>query len=636
MTVGLRYGESSDLTSENAGYPPIDDYALIGDCRSAGLISRDGSLDWLCLPRFDSPSVFAALLDAREGGRFYIRPVGEYGSERRYLPDTNVLETTFRCSSGAFVLRDLMSVSAEEDKRASLTPEHEVLRGLEGFDGEVEVEILYDPRPDYGLTRPVLERQWDQSLRCEVGGAVLILRSELALEPKSDGRGAGGVIRIQAGERKYLSLTYSREAPAVIAPLGEAARERIERTARWWRGWANRCAYYGPYRDWVVRSTLALKMMTYAPSGALVAAPTSSLPEAIGGVRNWDYRYCWLRDASFTLRALFTLGYREEAEAFDGWVLHATRLTWPELHVLYDVFGEAKLPERELGHLEGYAGSRPVRVGNDAQGQLQLDVYGEVIDAAAQFVERGGRFDRDTNRMLDGLGRTVCRRWREPDEGIWEGRSGRFHNTHSKVLCWVALDRLIKMHEAGHLEGSVGLFRAGREEIREEIEAHGYNERIGSYTRTFDGEEMDASLLTLPLYGYAEGTDPRMRSTCARIHEKLARDGLVYRYEAGTDDGLPPGEGAFGICSFWAVECVAGGGNIKAATQTFEQLLAYANDVGLFAEELDPDTGAALGNFPQAFTHIGLINAALTLAGYQQENAPAEHPSNDIPTEDLT
>ena len=636
MTVGLRYGESSDLTSENAGYPPIDDYALIGDCRSAGLISRDGSLDWLCLPRFDSPSVFAALLDAREGGRFYIRPVGEYGSERRYLPDTNVLETTFRCSSGAFVLRDLMPVSAEEDKRASLTPEHEVLRELEGFDGEVEVEILYDPRPDYGLTRPVLERQWDQSLRCEVGGAVLILRSELALEPKSDGRGAGGVIRIQAGERKYLSLTYSREAPAVIAPLGEAARERIERTARWWRGWANRCAYYGPYRDWVVRSALALKMMTYAPSGALVAAPTTSLPEAIGGVRNWDYRYCWLRDASFTLRALFTLGYREEAEAFDGWVLHATRLTWPELHVLYDVFGEAKLPERELGHLEGYAGSRPVRVGNDAQGQLQLDVYGEVIDAAAQFVERGGRFDRDTNRMLDGLGRTVCRRWREPDEGIWEGRSGRFHNTHSKVLCWVALDRLIKMHEAGHLEGSVGLFRAGREEIREEIEAHGYNERIGSYTRTFDGEEMDASLLTLPLYGYAEGTDPRMRSTCARIHEKLARDGLVYRYETGTDDGLPPGEGAFGICSFWAVECVASGGNIKAATQTFEQLLAYANDVGLFAEELDPDTGAALGNFPQAFTHIGLINAALTLAGYQQENAPAEHPSNDIPTEDLT
>jgi GH15 family glucan-1,4-alpha-glucosidase len=627
-----------DRTSESASYPPIDDYALIGDCRSAGLISRDGSLDWLCFPRFDSPSVFAALLDAREGGRFCIRPTGEYSSERSYLSDTNVLETTFRCPSGAFVLRDLMAVSSEEDKRAYLTPEHEVLREIEGIDGEVEVEILYDPRPDYGLIRPVLEWKWDHGLRCEVGGAALILRSELPLEPKGDGRGASGVVRVKAGERMYLSLTYSREAPAVIAPLGEAARGRIERTARWWREWANRCVYHGPYRDAVVRSALALKLMTYAPSGALVAAPTTSLPEWLGGVRNWDYRYCWLRDASFTLRALFTLGYGEEAEAFDGWVLHATRLTWPELHVLYDVFGEAKLPERELGHLEGYAGSRPVRIGNDAQGQLQLDVYGEVIDAAAQFVGRGGRFDRDTGRMLDGLGRTVCRRWREPDEGIWEGRSGRSHNTHSKVLCWVALDRLVEMHEAGYLKVSVALFRANMEEIRKEIEAHGYNERIRSYTSTFDGDEMDASLLTLPLYGYVEGTNPRMRSTCARIHEKLARDGLVYRYETGTDDGLPPGEGAFGICSFWAVECVARGGNVEGATRTFEQLLAYANDVGLFAEEIDSDTGAALGNFPQAFTHIGLINAALTLAEYREGNAPAaaELPSSDIPTEDHT
>jgi len=627
---------SSDRTSENASYPPISDYALIGDCRSAGLISRDGSLDWLCLPRFDSPSLFAAVLDAENGGRFLVRPIGEFRTERRYLANTNVLETVFRTPTGACVLRDLMSVSSEEDKRAHLTPEHEVLRELEGLEGEVEVEILYHPRPDYGRVRPLLEERGALGLRCEVDGTSLTLRSELPLELTDGDRSARGTARIRSGERKYLSFTYSMEAPAVVPLLGEAARGRIERTVRWWREWANRCTYEGPYRDAVVRSALALKLMTYAPSGALVAAPTTSLPEALGGVRNWDYRYCWLRDASFTLRALFTLGYREEAEAYIGWLLHATRLTWPELHVLYDVFGEARLPERELPHLEGYAGSRPVRIGNDAQGQLQLDVYGEVINGAARILDRGGRFDRDTSQMLDGLGRTVCRRWREPDEGIWEGRSGRFHNTHSKVLCWVALDRLIEMHEAGYLDVSVDLFRANRDEIRKEIEARGYNERIGSYTRTFDGEEMDASLLTLPLYGYIEGTHPQMRSTCDRIHEKLARDGLVYRYETGTDDGLPPGEGAFGICSFWAVECVARGGNVGAAARTFEQLLAYANDVGLFAEEIDSDTGAALGNFPQAFTHIGLINAALTLAGYLEGNPAAERPSNHIPTEDLT
>src|SRR5829696_2363421 len=320
---------SSDRTSENASYPPIDVYALIGDCRSAGLISRDGSLEWLCLPRFDSPSVVAAVLDAENGGRFFVRPVGEFRTERHYLANTNVLETVFRTPTGACVLRDLMSVSSEEDKRAYLTPEHEVLRQLEGLEGEGEVEILYDPRPDYSRLRPLLEQRGALGLRCEIGGTSLALRSEVPLELTDGGHCARGAARIRSGERKYLSLTYSMEAPAVVPLLGEAARGRIERTVRWWQEWANRCAYEGPYRDAVIRSALALKLMTYAPSGALVAAPTTSLPETIGGVRNWDYRYCWLRDASFTLRALFTLGYREEAEAYIGWLLHATRLTWP-------------------------------------------------------------------------------------------------------------------------------------------------------------------------------------------------------------------------------------------------------------------------------------------------------------------
>ena len=486
------------------------------------------------------------------------------------------------------------------------------MREIEGLAGQVELEVVYTPRPDYGRKHPDLTSRGAFGLWCEVTGGALALHSDLPLQLSPDRQDAHGAATIAAGERKHLSLVYSTDAPGVIPLLEDAARDRIERSVRWWRDWANRGTYDGPYRDAVMRSALVLKLMTYAPSGAVVAAPTTSLPEEIGGVRNWDYRYCWLRDASLTLRALFDLGYAEEAEAYLSWILHATRLTWPELQVLYDVFGEAHLPESELSHLSGYANSRPVRVGNDAHGQLQLDVYGEVIDAVTRFVARGGHFDRDTARMLSGLGETVCRRWREPDEGIWEGRAGRFHHTHSKVLCWVALDRLITLHDTGRLRIDRDRFRAERDAIRTAIETRGYNPRLDSYTRLFDGDDLDASLLTLPLYGYHEGTHPRMRATCQRIHERLARDGLVYRYQ--TDDGLPPGEGAFGICSFWAVECRAKGGDVAGATEAFARLLACANDVGLFGEEIDPETGAALGNFPQAFTHVGLINAALTLA----------------------
>ena len=605
-----------------ASSPPISDYALIGDCRGAGLVSRDGSLDWLCVPRFDSPSVFAALLDPEAGGRFRIRPTGEFRATRRYLTDTNIVETTFACAGAEVVLRDLMPVSSEEEKRARLTPQHEVLREVEGLHGEMELDILYEPRPDYGRSRTVLRRRGALGLWCDDHGATLVLSSELPLELSDDRRSARGTVRIRAGERKYLSLAYSDEGPAVIPLLGPDARDKRERTSRWWREWAGRCTYQGIHRDMVVRSALALKLMAYAPSGAVVAAPTTSLPEELGGIRNWDYRYCWLRDASFTLRALFALGYDEEANAFLSWMLHATRLTWPELRVLYDVYGEARLPEREVSHLAGYAGSRPVRIGNDAHNQLQLDVYGEVIDGVAQFAGRAGHLDRDTSRLLEGFGRTVCKRWREPDEGIWEGRSGRFHHTHSKALCWVALDRLIRLHEAGRLTIPVDLFRTERDAIRTEIETHGYNARLGSYTSTFDGDEVDASLLTLPLYGYVAATHPRMRSTCLYIHERLARGSLLYRYETGTDDGLPPGEGAFGICSFWGAECAARAGDVAGATETFERLLGYANDVGLLAEEIDPENGSALGNFPQAFTHVGLINAALTLAECRGELTP--------------
>ena len=371
-------------------YPPIGDYALIGDGRSAALVSRDGSLDWLCWPRFDSPSIFAALLDTERGGRFRVRPTGAFRSERRYLPDTNVLETIFHTSSGTVALRDLMPVASEQDKRAALTPEHEVLRELEGLAGQVEIEVVYAPRPDYGRKHPELTSRGAFGVWCELPTGALALHTDLPLQLAPDGHRVYGVATSAAGERKHLSLVYSSDAPGVVPLLEDTARDRVERSIRWWHDWVNRGTYDGPYRDAVTRSALVLKLMTYAPSGAVVAAPTTSLPEEIGGVRNWDYRYCWLRDASLTLRALFDLGYAEEAEAYLSWILHATRLTWPELQVLYDVFGEARLPESELSHLSGCASSRPVRVGNDAHDQLQLDVYGEVIDAVTCFVARGG------------------------------------------------------------------------------------------------------------------------------------------------------------------------------------------------------------------------------------------------------
>jgi GH15 family glucan-1,4-alpha-glucosidase len=604
------------------GYPPIGDYALIGDCRGAGLVSRDGSLDWLCLPRFDSPPIFAAMLDAESGGRFRIRPRGTFRAERRYLPDTAIVETIFRGPDGAVAVRDCMTVAAEEEKRARLTPDHEVLREIEGLSGEVELEVVYDPRPDFGRVLPRLERRGALGVWWQDTRAVLVFQHDLPIEAVSATQGFRGVARIRAGERRYCSLTYDEEGPATVPPLGAAARARMERSERWWRDWTSHCIYAGPYRDAVVRSAITLKLMTYAPSGAIVAAPTTSLPERVGGARNWDYRYCWLRDASLTLRALFTLGYDEEAIAFLSWMLHATRLTQPELQVVYSVFGEARLTERELPHLAGYCGSRPVRTGNDAHGQLQLDVYGEVIDAAARFADRGGTFDRDTRRLLDGFGRTVCRRWQEPDEGIWEQRGGRKHHTYSKVLCWVALDRLIAMHEAGQGRFSVGLFRHHRGRIRAAIEARGYSERLQSYTSTFDGDALDAALLALPLYGYIDARHPRMRSTYARIEKTLGSGSLRFRYDARTADGFDPGEGAFALCGFWAVECLARGGEVERATDVFEALLGYGNDLGLFAEQIDPESGAALGNFPQAFTHVGLINAAVTLAACRDGGEP--------------
>jgi GH15 family glucan-1,4-alpha-glucosidase len=618
------------MTGDRVSPPSIGQYAIIGDCRSVALVSRDGSLDWLCWPRFDSPSLFAALLDPIRGGRFAIRPVGSFSTERRYVGDTNVLETTFRTPTGIVRLTDLMPVCSEVERGRELWPQHQVLRRIECQAGEVELELVCDPRPDYARTTPRLHDRGRLGFRYEHRNTALILHSDLPLTLSGDGTGARGRALLRAGERRHVSLVFSQGEPAVIPPLGAVAERKISTSVQWWEQWASVCNYRGPYRQAVIRSALTLKLMAYAPSGAVVAAPTSSLPEQVGGVRNWDYRYCWLRDASLTLQALFDLGFPAEARSFLAWLIHTTRITWPELQILYDVYGRPNLKETELDHLAGFAGSRPVRVGNAAEGQLQLDVYGEVVDAVYQFVRRGGQLHRTTARMLSGFGETVCRRWREPDEGIWEVRSERKQHTYSKVMCWVALDRLLRLHAAGRLRVPAERFAREQAAIRDQIEEQGFDPGLGSYVSVLGGTAVDASLLQLGRCGYADPASPRMLGTLATVQARLGRNGLLYRYL--TDDGLPPGEGAFGICSFWAVTAQALAGDRDGARKAFELLLSYENDVGLFAEEVDPESGAALGNFPQAFTHVGLIDAALTLAGADRRPAqPAELPAKPSP-----
>jgi len=595
----------------------IHDYAAVGDCRSAALVSRYGSVDWLCWPRFDSPSIFAAILDKDKGGYWSISLAGPSRFERSYIRGSNVLETYFISPAGRATLTDLMPVSSEEFKRQHMLPDHEILRQVLCTEGEIKLEVAFCPRPYYGAKAARIHAL-EQGLRVDVGRGAYYLRSSVPI--KIDGNDARTEISIRRGDVLHFSLSYSEESPAVLPALGDNARASIERSVRWWQDWAAQAKYQGPYRDAVVRSALALKLLAYAPSGAVAAAVTTSLPERIGGALNWDYRYCWLRDASLTARALLGLGYMEETESFMTWLLHATRLTQPQLRVLYNVFGGFAPREQELD-LAGYFESRPVRIGNGARHQLQLDVYGEVIEAAAQYTLRHGWFDRTTQKTLLGFGKFVATHWNLADEGIWESRSGATDHTHSRLLCWTALDRLLALSTKGLLDGVPRQqFEVERERIRHQIENRAWNERLQSYVSVLDSDSVDATLLRIPWYGFEEAQSPRMKSTYRRIRRELsAGDSLLFRYRS------QPPEGAFGICGFWAVEYLAlGGGTLQEAYDLFDQLLKYGNDLGLFAEEIDPETGSALGNFPQAFTHIGLISAALTLA--EQERGES-HPS---------
>jgi GH15 family glucan-1,4-alpha-glucosidase len=598
----------TDATALETRYPPIGDYGVVGDGRSVALISRHGSVDWWCLPRFDSDPIFSRLLDADLGGFFAIEPLEPSETGRRYRAETNILETEFHTASGRVLLVDFMPALTERQKRLVPVPYRMLLRRVRCLNGQVTLRVTVRLRPGFGRRTPDVRRLPPVWYSIGWSDQLCVLYSQRPLEIR--GGSLTGLVTLDAGQQLDLALAYSPEAPAELPiPQHFDLLERL--TEEFWRAWAARCWYRGPYRDKVIRSALALKLLTYAPSGAIIAAPTTSLPEEIGGVRNWDYRYCWLRDAAFTVRVLLNLGYHSEADAFVDWLLHATRLTHPELQVVYSVYGETHLPERLLTDLDGYRGSRPVRVGNDASRQFQLDVYGEVLDALAIYRRAGRPLERDDRALVRGLAQVIVRRWPEPDDGIWEVRSGRAPHVHSKAMCAIGLQRA---RELARLDGfSIPEAEVARAEaaIQDWVLRYGYDPAVGAFTAV-PGRGLDASLLVLALTDcFLPPHDPRITGTVEAVARHLAHRELVYRYLQ--DDGLPGSEGAFVICSFWLAEALARIGQLDRAVEHFERLLERTNDLGLLAEEIDPVSGEQLGNFPQAFSHIGLVDAALAL-----------------------
>jgi len=594
---------------------PLDDYAAIGDCKTIALVSRHGSIDWLCLPHFSGPSLFAALLDDARGGRFAITPLDIVEATQSYVEDSNVVVTRLRCREGTLELTDGMALgSASDGESGEFVPAHELFRCARCTEGEVEIEATYQPRPDYARGLPRIVSRGRLGWQCRLGSVDVRLNTDLDLRPEGCAT-LRARERLRAGECRQASLTSSENDVAVLMPLGPALEARIAATDAWWRAWCDRCAIAGRWRGVVRRSALALKLLTYCLSGAVVAAGTTSLPVGPDGRRNWDYRFCWLRDTSLALRAFMDLGHVDESRAFLAWLLHATRLTRPRLQVVYDVFGEAHLPERELPRLAGFRGIGPVRIGNAAHEQEQLDVYGELLVTACDYVERGGTLDRTEMRLLAGFACIAQTQWRRPDQGIWEVRSPPRHNTHSKLLCWAALDRALRLRERVGLPVDSARMAATRDAIRADIDAHAFDARLGGYVGWYGGDAADASLQLMLRLGYLGADDPRMQGTIALIERQLERDGgLLYRYPPGpASDGVGGGEGLFALCSFWRVEALVAQGRLDEAEALFERLVALRNPVGLYAEEFEAGTLALRGNFPQAFSHVGLIAAAQAL-----------------------
>jgi len=560
--------------------------------------------------------LFGRLLDRERGGHFTIAPSVPGTATRRYVDGTNVLETTFETSGGVVRITDCMPASPEEERKSKLAPLRQILRIVDCLRGEVPMVLHFEPRLRYGTIVPTLQRVGEHIVLCESGAKLIHLHSDLVLPILPNRVEAAFLAR--DGERHYFALGYDEHTPAIFCNIGLEADRELETTLAFWREWSSHLRYEGPYRDAVLRSVLALKLMSYAPSGAIIAAPTTSLPEWIGGTRNWDYRYCWLRDAAFTTRALYDAGFPVEGSAFVLWLLHTTRLTRSDLQVLYDVFGESRIPEHELKHLDGYRGSRPVRIGNGAHAQFQLDIYGEVLGAVERFLDEGESLANDTRELIRRLVKTVMRRWREPDHGIWEIRSAPRQHVHGKVMAWMAMDCARRIAERVDFGIDATKCAAVAAEIKELVLREGFDADAGSFTAVLGEPGYDASLLYAARSGFLEGSDPRLHGTIDAIRRELGRGDLVYRYR-GVEDGVGGDEGAFLPCSFWLTEALALAGRLDEAHELFESLLRRGNDLLLYSEEVDPATGEMLGNFPQALTHVGLLNAALTLASVERK-----------------
>ncbi len=606
-----------------ASYLPIGDYALIGDCHGSALVSRDGAIDWACLARFDEAAIFCRLLDAEKGGTFAIVPRDPSSVSRRYLPDTNVLETSFVTKTGVARLLDCFTMR----QGGRTHPYRQLLRVVEGIAGEVTFDVLIQPRFDYASLRPWLRHYADRGVYSAVGGdSAFVLQADVPLEISSRDASFLGAMTVRRRQRRRFSILSQLPHDMRLIRLSTGALDgRLKATIAWWRRWVRRGKYDPTYREQVVRSALVLKLLTCAPTGAIIAAPTTSLPELPGGERNWDYRFCWIRDSAHMLAALFAVGHPEEATSFKLFIERTTAGNGDDVQVVYGCYGERRLAEQELGHLQGYRNSRPVRAGNHAADQLQLDVYGELLNASHLWRRAGNEISEDGWPFLRGLVDAACAHWNEPDHGFWEVRGKLLHFVESKVMCWVALERGIRAAEELKLPCDIDHWRAVRAEIRATIERDGVDPERGCFVQSFGSREVDSSLLLLPLVGFVGPDDPRMRATVDAIERDLS-DGLLvrrYRNEA-TDDGLPGGEGAFLMASFWLVDILAMQGRLADAESRFQRLLGLANDLGLLAEEFDPSTRELLGNFPQGLTHMALINSAEQI---QRVRSGANHTS---------